>query len=98
MSFHETEEQKAARKARNRRLFDLRTNLQSVERQMTKYTEKKNSLEEQINTADGSADDMKRWKDVWSAGQGVGSVDRVCPLAEVVEQLAHEYRAACARG
>jgi len=59
----ESEEQKAARKARNRRLFDLRTNLQSVERQMTKYTEKKNTLEEQINTSNGSADDMKRWKE-----------------------------------
>jgi nitronate monooxygenase len=47
---------------------------------------------------DFSRQDMKRWKDVWSAGQGVGSVDRVCPLSEVVEQLAREYRAACAHG
>jgi ATP-binding cassette subfamily F protein 3 len=45
---NETEEMKAERKARNRRLFDLRTQLQSVERQMTKYSEKKAQLEAQI--------------------------------------------------
>ena len=45
----ETEQSKAERKARNRRLFDLRTQLQSVERQMAKYTEKKKALEEQLH-------------------------------------------------
>ncbi|MFM7275125.1 MAG: NAD(P)H-dependent flavin oxidoreductase [Gammaproteobacteria bacterium] len=44
---------------------------------------------------DFSRQDLSRWKDLWSAGQGVGSVDRVCPLAEVVDQLAAEYRSAC---
>lgn len=44
---------------------------------------------------DFSRQDLSRWKDLWSAGQGVGSVDRICPLAEVVDQLAAEYRAAC---
>ena len=47
----ETEQSKAERKARNRRLFELRSQLQSVERQMTKYTEKKKTLEEQLLTA-----------------------------------------------
>lgn len=42
---------------------------------------------------DFSRQDMKRWRDVWSAGQGVGAVDRICPLAEVVDQLEREYRA-----
>ena len=49
----ETEQSKAERKARNRRLFELRTQLQSVERQMTKYTEKKKSLEEQLHATTG---------------------------------------------
>lgn len=44
----ETEQNKAERKARNRRLFDLRTQLQSIERQMAKYSEKKKVLEEQL--------------------------------------------------
>ena len=43
---------------------------------------------------DFSRQDQKRWRDLWSAGQGVGSVDRICPVAEVVEQLLTEYRAA----
>jgi nitronate monooxygenase len=47
---------------------------------------------------DFSRQDLKRWKDVWSAGQGVGSVERICPLGEVVAQLEREYREACARG
>jgi nitronate monooxygenase len=46
---------------------------------------------------DFSRQDLSRWKDLWSAGQGVGSVDSICPLEEVVDQLAAEYRAACRR-
>ena len=45
----ETEQAKAERKARNRRLFDLRTQLQSVERQMNKYSEKKKTLDAQLS-------------------------------------------------
>ena len=44
---------KAERKARNRRLFELRTQLQSVERQMAKYTEKKTAVEAQLAEAGG---------------------------------------------
>ena len=44
---------------------------------------------------DFSRQDLKRWRDIWSAGQGVGSVDRICPMAEVVDQLEREYRLAC---
>lgn len=36
----------------------------------------------------------KAWKDVWSAGQGVGNVDRVAPVGEVVAALHREYRQA----
>jgi len=43
---------------------------------------------------DFSRQDQKRWRDLWSAGQGVGSVDRICPVAGVVEQLLAEYHAA----
>ena len=46
---------------------------------------------------DFSRQDLKRWKDLWSAGQGVAAVDRICPLAEVVDELEREYRAACTR-
>lgn len=36
----------------------------------------------------------KAWKDVWSAGQGVGAVERISPVRDVVATLRGEYRAA----
>lgn len=34
------------------------------------------------------------WRDIWSAGQGVGSIHDIPTLAELVERLAGEYEAA----
>lgn len=34
---------------------------------------------------------LKGWKDVWSAGQGVGAVNAVEPLGSIVARLAREY-------
>lgn len=39
----------------------------------------------------------KRWAQVWSAGQGVGAVKRVEPVAAIVERLVAEFGAARAR-
>lgn len=39
----------------------------------------------------------KAWKDIWGAGQGVGAVKAVEPVAAVVDRLAKEYAAAKAR-
>lgn len=39
---------------------------------------------------------VKGWRDIWSAGQGVGMVDRVMPVAEVVAEFEKGYRAAAA--
>ena len=36
----------------------------------------------------------KAWKDIWSAGQGVGTVSKVEPLADIVDRLEIEYVAA----
>ena len=45
--------------------------------------------------ADGEAG---AWKDIWSAGQGVGSIDTVPPsVTELVDQLSAEYHEACAQ-
>jgi len=38
--------------------------------------------------------EKKVWRDIWSAGQGVGQIDAVMPVAEVVAKLATEYAAA----
>ncbi len=34
---------------------------------------------------------IKAWRDIWSAGHGVGAVKKIQPLAEVVSQLLYEY-------
>jgi len=36
----------------------------------------------------------KAWKDIWGCGQGIGVVDAVRPVAQVVSRLDAEYRAA----
>ena len=41
-----------------------------------------------------SAGDAKRWRDVWSAGQGVGAISDVLPVATLVARLEKEYRLA----
>jgi len=38
-----------------------------------------------------AAGDAKRWRDVWSAGQGVGAIDAVRPISAIVDDLARDY-------
>jgi len=42
----------------------------------------------------GSETKIKAWKDIWSAGQGLGTVHRIEPVAAIVDRLELEYRAA----
>jgi nitronate monooxygenase len=46
---------------------------------------------------DSSQQGPKRWKDVWSAGQGVGATRAIEPVRVVVERLALEYDTALER-
>lgn len=39
----------------------------------------------------------KAWRDIWGAGQGVGQIDATLPVAQIVDRLEAEYRAARAR-
>ncbi len=43
-----------------------------------------------------AAGDSKRWRDIWSAGQGVGHSRKQQSIAKVVDELEQEYRTACA--
>jgi nitronate monooxygenase len=45
-----------------------------------------------FGTAGGA--EKKVWRDIWSAGQGVGQIDAIEPVARVVDNLAAEYVAA----
>ena len=38
--------------------------------------------------------EAKRWRDVWSAGQGVGAVRAIEQVGHIVDDLAAEYEAA----
>lgn len=39
----------------------------------------------------------KRWKDIWSAGQGVSLIDSVKPIEQIVEDIVREFHDAAAR-
>ena len=39
----------------------------------------------------GTETKVKAWKDIWSAGQGVGTISQVEPMADIVERMAREY-------
>ncbi len=39
----------------------------------------------------------KKWRDVWAAGQGVGAIRAIEPVADVVDGLARQYRQALSR-
>jgi len=40
--------------------------------------------------------ETKVWKTIWSAGQGLGTIDEVLPAAGLCARLAEEYKGACA--
>lgn len=39
----------------------------------------------------GSETKVRAWKDIWSAGQGVGTVDKIEPIKDIVDRMALEY-------
>jgi nitronate monooxygenase len=45
----------------------------------------------QIDFSGDISADKKAWKDVWSAGQGVGAIDKVTTVQELVKTLETEY-------
>ena len=55
------------------------------------------SAGEQMNFSSGASSKPKSWIDVWGAGQGVGQIDDVPTVQEIVSRLTDEYRAARAR-
>ena len=45
----------------------------------------------------GNSSKPKAWRDIWGSGQGIGAVDKVEPVADRVDRLEREYRAATER-
>ena len=54
-----------------------------------------NTPEDKKPNFENAQDDAKAWKNVWSAGQGVGAVRAIEPTAQIVTRLKAEYDAAC---
>lgn len=54
-----------------------------------------NMPEDKKPNFENAQDDAKAWKNVWSAGQGVGAVTAIEPVVEIVARLKQEYDAAC---
>ena len=46
-----------------------------------------------VNISDGG-DNAKAWKEIWSAGQGIGAIKRSEPAAAYIDWLVDDYRAA----
>lgn len=42
----------------------------------------------------GNGAKPKAWKEIWGSGQGIGVIDRVEPVADMVDRLERQYRAA----
>lgn len=47
-----------------------------------------------MNFGSGGNSEAKAWKDIWGSGQGIGAVKAVKTVAEFIDQLEAEYRAA----
>lgn len=55
-------------------------------------------VERTVNFEGDPHDEARAWKNIWSAGQGVGATRAVQPVAEVADVLKSEYAAAVADG
>lgn len=54
-----------------------------------------NMPEDKKPNFENAQDDAKAWKNVWSAGQGVGAVRAIESMAQIVARLKNQYDAAC---
>jgi nitronate monooxygenase len=49
---------------------------------------------DELELGNQKSNEKKAWRDIWSAGQGVGSIDKVLKTADLVTKLAAEHRKA----
>ena len=50
-----------------------------------------------MNFGSGGGSKAKAWRDIWGAGQGVGSVHDVPDVATLVDEMEKDYRETFAR-
>ncbi|WP_033827673.1 NAD(P)H-dependent flavin oxidoreductase [Bacillus andreraoultii] len=49
---------------------------------------------EKIDFSELANPNIRAWKDVWSAGQGVGAIKKIQTMAEIVDELVEQYEVA----
>lgn len=49
---------------------------------------------DELDVGNKTSNEKKAWRDIWSAGQGVGSIDKVLKTADLVNNLVTEYHEA----
>ena len=52
------------------------------------------NYEAKMNFSGQDGAEVKPWTGIWAAGQGVGCIDKIQPIASLVERLESEYRTA----
>ena len=75
-------------------------NLTGADAAFLKPSIRQNGLDPEALAPVGGPDatrESKAWRDIWSAGQGVGSIDDIPSVAELSTRLVAEYDAAIAR-
>lgn len=56
----------------------------------------KSTLPDEANPGRGH-EQAKRWRDIWSAGQGVSTITEIKPIGQIVEDVVREFHDAVAR-
>ena len=56
------------------------------------------SRKKAMDFGSGGDSDKKAWRDIWSAGQGIGSLDEVLSTHQLVDRLELEFNETKARG
>jgi nitronate monooxygenase len=47
-----------------------------------------------MNFGSGGNTEAKAWKDIWGSGQGIGAIDEILSVSDLVDRLEAQYRAA----
>ena len=50
-----------------------------------------------LNYTGQDGGDVKPWKGIWAAGQGVGCIQKVQPVTQLIDELANQYDLAMTR-
>src|ERR1700741_4088295 len=71
----------------------VKANFMRASLELAGFNETTLAIDRKIDFSTERLSDAKAWKTIWGAGQGVGCVERVANIEEIVAQLAADYAA-----